>query len=83
MNTDFLDSLNPDHVVRVMPSGMSGGDLAGELRRHYQEIKVLMTSGYPEKVIGGEGIDATGITLLRKPYKKAQLAAAVRGALDR
>ena len=66
----------------VMPSGMSGYDLANELRRHYQNIKVLMTSGYPEKVIDKDGIDGTGITLLRKPYKKAHLAEAVRTALD-
>ena len=66
----------------IMPSGMSGVDLADELQRHYQHIKVLMTSGYPEKVIDGVGIDGTGVTLLRKPYKKTQLAAAVRGALD-
>ena len=66
----------------IMPSGMSGYDLANELRRHYQNIKVLMTSGYPEKVIDKDGIDGTGITLLRKPYKKAHLAEAVRTALD-
>ncbi len=66
----------------IMPSGMSGYDLANELRRHYQDIKVLMTSGYPEKVIGKDGIDGTGITLLRKPYKKTQLAEAVRTALE-
>ncbi len=66
----------------IMPSGMSGHDLAHELRRHYQDIKVLMTSGYPEKLIGKDGIDGAGITLLRKPYKKAQLAEAVRTALE-
>ena len=66
----------------IMPSGMSGVDLADELQRHYREIKVLMTSGYPGRVIGGEGIDGTVVTLLRKPYKKVQLAEAVRGALD-
>ncbi len=66
----------------IMPSGMSGYDLANELRRHYQDIKVLMTSGYPEKVIDKDDIHGTGITLLRKPYKNTQLAAAVRTALE-
>ena len=66
----------------IMPSGMSGYDLANELRRHYQDIKVLMTSGYPEKVIGRGGIGDTDINLLRKLYKKANLAEAVRSALD-
>ncbi len=67
----------------IMPSGMSGVDLAKELRRHYQDIKVLMTSGYPENVIDKDGIDSSEITLLRKPFKMADLAEAVRGALDR
>ena len=65
----------------VMPSGMSGYDLAKELRRNYPEIKVILTSGYPEKVIKTDGIDDTGITLYRKPFKKIQLAQAVRTAL--
>ncbi len=67
----------------IMPSGMSGIDLANELRRHYQHIKMLMTSGYPDKVIDKEGNGDTEITLLRKPFKMADLAEAVRGALDR
>ncbi len=66
----------------IMPSGMSGVDLANELRRNYQHIKVLLTSGYPEKVIDKAGIDDTGITVLRKPFKKADLAESVRTALD-
>ena len=66
----------------IMPSGMSGFDLANELKHHYQHIKVLMTSGYPENLINRKYIDGTGIRLLRKPYKKADLAKAVRTALD-
>ena len=66
----------------IMPSGMSGVDLANELRRHYQHIKVLMTSGYPEKVIDKDGIDDSGIMLLRKPYKMTDLAEALRRTLD-
>ncbi|MBL4690991.1 MAG: hypothetical protein JKY68_05950 [Rhodospirillales bacterium] len=62
---------------------MSGIDLANELKRQYQSIKVMMTTGYPEKFIDREGVDGTGITLLRKPYKKAHLAEAVRTALGR
>ena len=66
----------------IMPSGMSGIDLADELQRHYQHIKVLMTSGYPDRVFDRDGMGGAGLTLLRKPYKKAQLAEAVRGVLD-
>jgi len=66
----------------IMPSGMSGYDLANELGRHYQDDKVLMTSGYPDKVTDKNGFNDIGITLLRKPYKKTDLAEAVRTALD-
>ena len=38
--------------------------------------------GYPEKVIDKDGIDGTGITVLRSPFKKADLAESVRTALD-
>ncbi len=33
--------------------------------------------GYPEKVIDKDGIDGTGITVLRSPFKKADLAESV------
>ena len=65
-----------------MPSGMGGVDLANELLRQFQDIKVLMTSGYPQTVIDKGGIDGTGIKLLRKPYSTADLAEAIRGVLD-
>ena len=65
----------------IMPR-MRGINFADVLQRHYQKIKILMTSGYPEKVSDKNGIDGTGITLLRKLYKMADLAEAVRGALD-
>ena len=41
-----------------------------------------MTSGDPKRGIDKDGIRGTGITLLRKPYKIADLAEAVRTALD-
>ena len=63
----------------VMTLGMSGFELAQELRRRYPHIKVLLASGYPKKVIDNGD---TGVTLLRKPYKKADLAKAVRMVLD-
>jgi two-component system CheB/CheR fusion protein len=77
------DSVNLVLSDVIMPSGMSGVDLANEMKRHYQDIKVLMTSGYPENVIDKDGIDSSGITLLRKPFTMADLAEAVRGAMDR
>ena len=65
----------------IMP-GMSGVDLARLLRIHYPEIKVLMTSSYPDKIIAARGIDGSGFPFVRKPYKKAQLAEAIQAALS-
>ena len=66
----------------VLPSGMDGFELARELQRRYPHIKILLTSGFPGKVLNTGGVDDTGFTVLRKPYKMADLAAAVRTALD-
>ena len=66
----------------VLPSGMNGFELAQELHRRYPHIKILLTSGFPGKVLNTGGVDGTGFTVLRKPYKMADLAAAVRTALD-
>ncbi len=65
-----------------MPPGMSGFELAQELSLRYPHIKVLLTSGDPKRVIDKDGIGGTGITLLPKPYRIADLAEAVRTALD-
>lgn len=63
----------------VMPSGLDGYELSSEIKRHYPNIKVLLTSGFSQK---GKNNGDTGIMLLRKPYKKAELADAVRTALQ-
>jgi PAS domain S-box-containing protein len=66
----------------VMPSGLSGRQLAEEVARLRPGIRVLFTSGYPNwagKLVvefGPEG------PLLQKPYKKKQLAEKVREILD-
>ena len=63
----------------IMPSDMSGYDLAQEVGRHHPDVKVLLTSGYQQDAIDKAGV---GVTVLRKPYRKAQLAEAVREILD-
>ena len=65
-----------------MPPGMDGFELTQELYRRYPHIKTLLTSGFPEMFLNRDGIDGTGFTVLRKPYMRADLAEAVRAALD-
>jgi len=66
----------------VMPNGMSGRQLADEVRRRRPALPVLFTSGYPS--FGGKtALDVGSETpLLRKPYKKRELAERIRASLD-
>ena len=66
----------------VMPGGMSGMDVAKELRKLYPGIKVLYTSGYPGGAIDHHGRLDDGVELLRKPYTRETLTQRVRQVLD-
>ena len=67
------DGLRPDVLVtdHLMP-GMSGAQLARELRTTRPELPVLIVSGYAEE----EGIDPD-IPRLTKPFRNAELAASL------
>ena len=66
----------------VLPRGMSGIELARRARTLRPDLRVLLTSGYPEDVFAAHGPLEDGLPLLRKPYRRADLAAALRTALD-
>lgn len=66
----------------MMPGGMNGAALAREALQRWPEVKVVLTSGFPdadiEKSLGEFG---ESTQLLSKPYRREQLAAALRAAL--
>ncbi|MDZ7670906.1 MAG: ATP-binding protein [Gammaproteobacteria bacterium] len=66
----------------VMPGGRSGRQLADEVQRRFGHIRVLYTSGYTDNAIVHHGRLDHGVRLLNKPYRRAELAASVRRALD-
>jgi PAS domain S-box-containing protein len=66
----------------VMPGGMNGRQLADEARQRYPDLRVLFSSGYTENAIVHHGRLDQGVHLLNKPYRRADLAAKVRQALD-
>ena len=66
----------------VMPGGMSGPDLAARVRDLRPDLRVLFTSGYSEEVIGSGQHSEISLNLLRKPYRRKELASRIRGALD-
>lgn len=57
---------------------MGGAELAAQLRRRRQDLKLLSISGYP----GGEGAPVEG-DFLAKPFSRDDLLSKVREVLDR
>ena len=65
----------------VMPGGMDGLDLSDKVRSLYPSVKVLLTSGYNNKILK-EGTRAEGFPLLlAKPYNGRSLAEQVQKLL--
>ncbi len=66
----------------MMPGGMSGYDLAKNAVARWPSLKVLLTSGFPETKLNGNSNASVKMHLLTKPYRKDDLASALRKALD-
>jgi PAS domain S-box-containing protein len=66
----------------VMPDGMTGYDLADEALRRAPGIKVLITTGYARGTGDRNNRAAVSYSLLRKPYRRIELAMQVRAVLD-
>jgi PAS domain S-box-containing protein len=67
----------------VMPERMSGYDLAHAAGQRQPGIKILFTTGYSEAPTVSGAKPAKDALMLRKPYRKRELAETVRAALDR
>ncbi|WP_440409499.1 PAS domain S-box protein [Neorhizobium petrolearium] len=65
----------------VMPGGMTGDELAAEVRAWRPNIRVLFTSGYAEPAIAGRELAQSG-SWLKKPYTARELAVRLRELLD-
>jgi PAS domain S-box-containing protein len=66
----------------VMPGGISGYDLARTAFSRWPAMKVVLTSGFPEVKLNGNGGPPVNLRLLVKPYRKADLARILREVLD-
>jgi len=76
---DAVDLLFTDVVL---PGGVDGFALARTARARRPALKVLFTSGYSETAFADALTHDPGLRLLSKPYRVADLARAVRAALD-
>jgi PAS domain S-box-containing protein len=66
----------------VLPGGMDGIALTREVVKRHPESKILLTSGFPgSRLADAEGL-GSAVRLLSKPYRKDDLARAVREVLD-
>ena len=79
---EYRDSINLLLTDLVMPEGVSGRELADQLRRRNPKLRVIFTSGYSAE-IGGRDISLwTGQNFIQKPFASHQLLHAVRQCLD-
>jgi CheY-like chemotaxis protein len=65
----------------IMPGGLSGWEVAIRARELRPGIKVLLTSGYAEELVRGDNLQREQLKVLRKPYQRADLVAALRDVL--
>ena len=80
----------PDHAEKVdllltdmvMPDGVSGRELAQQLRTVKPDLKVLFSSGYSTELVGRDALLQDGKNFLPKPYNPDKLARTVRKCLD-
>jgi CheY-like chemotaxis protein len=66
----------------VLPGALNGRNLADKVTEMFPEIRVLYMSGYTENSIIHQDRLDEGITLLQKPFRRADLAQKVKAALS-
>lgn len=66
----------------VMPGGINGPQLAEAARRLRPTLKILFTSGFSRGTIEASGNLVDGIEMLKKPYRRNELAMMLRKVLD-
>ena len=65
----------------IMP-GILGKELADRLTARDPKLRVLYMSGYAQPILASRGTLDPGVTLIEKPFGKAELLTAVRHQLD-
>ncbi len=63
----------------VLPGGVDGRDIAVQARTQQPDINILFTSGF---AVDDENRDLMEISMLRKPYTGAELAAKIRSVIE-
>ena len=69
-------------IADMVLTGASGRELAEEFSKARPGLCILFISGYTEDVVLRHGIELGEVNFLPKPFNVAELAHAVRRALD-
>ena len=83
-----LEILDQDYDIKlmltdiVMPGDMSGIELAAMVTLGYPHIKIIYASGYSPEITGDALSGEMDFPLLKKPYKKQDLAQVLSQALS-
>ena len=79
MQDDEIDLLLTDIV---MPGGLNGADLGREARDLRPDLKLMYMSGFPQSSFGDRTQLEQGVVLMRKPFRKSELAVEIRKILE-
>ncbi len=82
LDSDAVDLLFIDLVIA---GTINGTAFAASVQAQRPSLRVLLTSGFPDTMFNAGMIEAekpAGWPLLNKPYRREELARAVRGVLD-
>ncbi len=75
----------PIHLLLtdVMMPGLSGPELADQLRLHHPDIRVLFLSGHDNRLVDREAVASADSAFLPKPFSTETLELRVRQVLDK
>jgi PAS domain S-box-containing protein len=67
----------------VMPGVMDGIGLAREIVAGWPETKIVLTSGFADRIFDGDGLNLpSSVRFLHKPFRRDELAHMIRDTLD-
>jgi CheY-like chemotaxis protein len=75
------DSISLLFTDVVLPGGVTGKDIADNLRKERPDLRVVFCSGYGSGIIGPEILSAPGNYFLAKPFDVQRLTQVVHEAL--
>lgn len=70
-------------ITDVVMPGMSGKELAGEVRKICEGVKILFMSGYTANAIAHHGVLDKGVDFIQKPFSLSELGQKVKEVLDK